>query len=626
MANDKLKYNFKPIPKQTPNIGIDSKNALVNLLANDEGVAETLDGSILNSFRNISDNRETLYTMYDSMSKDILISSALELYADDATEYNDNGDVIWAESNDDDIRNHVNYLLTSLKLDQYAWQHIHALVKYGDLYIETFRSSDLKEKTQGKDNLIQNTKRLNEENNKSDINKDKAVLTEDIIVNLYAENDRLQEYIETVANPAEIFDLTKRGKTAGFLKAEVTSKAANAQNTLFPYQYNYAYDSQDIKLYDPTKYIHIMLPDTSLRNPEEVRLFNVPAVADRVEYADKVQEATYTVKRGKSILYDLFKIYREISLLEDSILLNRVTRSALVRIIQVEVGDMGKPQVHQLLARVKSLFEQKSALNKDTQMTEYTNPGPVENNIYMPTRGGLGNITTNTLGGDFDVKSLTDLDYFNNKLFAGLKVPKQYLGFVDDNAGFSGGESLMRISSRYSKTIKRIKNAYIQGITTLINIFLLDKGLDSYVNRFTIKMTSPSTQEDSERAETLRTKVELTRDVMDLFADVEDNKTKLKLTKALLSDTITNEDFMNILNEYLEDNSNIPEEDNLDIDMPDEPTTNHSSGLDNIDADLDLDKIDNEQEDTLPSPDELDLDLTDNEEVSNELDNLDNNE
>ena len=120
MANDKLKYNFKPIPKQTPNIGIDSKNALVNLLANDEGVAETLDGSILNSFRNISDNRETLYTMYDSMSKDILISSALELYADDATEYNDNGDVIWAESNDDDIRNHVNYLLTSLKLDQYA--------------------------------------------------------------------------------------------------------------------------------------------------------------------------------------------------------------------------------------------------------------------------------------------------------------------------------------------------------------------------------------------------------------------------------------------------------------------------------------------------------------------------
>lgn len=139
-------------------------------------------------------------------------------------------------------------------------------------------------------------------------------------------------------------------------------------------------------------------------------------------------------------------------------------------------------------------------------------------------------------------------------------------------------------------------------------------------------MTSPSTQEDSERAETLRTKVELTRDVMDLFADVEDNKTKLKLTKALLSDTITNEDFMNILNEYLEDNSNIPEEDNLDIDMPDEPTTNHSSGLDNIDADLDLDKIDNEQEDTLPSPDELDLDLTDNEEVSNELDNLDNNE
>lgn len=620
MADDKLRYKFTPIPKSTPNIGIDSKNALVNLLAQDEGVAETLDGSLLNSFRNISDNRENLYKMYDSMSKDILISSALELYADDATEYNDSGDVIWAESDDDDIRNHVNYLITSLKLDQNAWQHIHSLIKYGDLYLETFRSSDLKEKSQGKNNLIQNTKALNEEK----ISKDNVVLTEDVIVNIYADNDRLQDYIETVSNPAEIFDLTKRGKTAGFLKAEVTTKENKTQNSLFPYQYDYNYDSQDIRLYDPTKYVHIMLPDTSLRNPEEVRLFNVTPNSDRVEYSKDIQEATYNVRRGKSILYDLFKIYREISLLEDSILLNRVTRSALVRIIQVEVGDMGKAQVHQLLARVKSLFEQKSALSKDQEMSEYTNPGPVENNIYMPTRGGLGNITTNTLGGDFDVKSLTDLDYFNNKLFAGLKVPKQYLGFVDDNAGFSGGESLMRISSRYSKTIKRIKNAYIQGITTLINIFLLDKGLDSYVNKFTIKMTSPSTQEDAERAETVRTKVELIRDVMDLFADVEDTKTKLKMTKSLLSDAINNEEFLNILNEYIEEDisdTSMETEDDLgnDLDLGGGPDGSGSS----FDIDSELNDLDKEEEDKLPSPDELDVDLTDNEEVSDELNDLD---
>jgi hypothetical protein len=79
--------------------------------------------------------------------------------------------------------------------------------------------------------------------------------------------------------------------------------------------------------------------------------------------------------------------------------------------VQVEVGDMPKTQVKNTLRRVKELMEQKSAVNTGKAMSEYTNPGPVENNIYLATHNGQGAVTIGTVGGDVEVKSLADLDY-----------------------------------------------------------------------------------------------------------------------------------------------------------------------------------------------------------------------
>ena len=64
-------------------------------------------------------------------------------------------------------------------------------------------------------------------------------------------------------------------------------------------------------------------------------------------------------------------------------------------------------------------------------MSEYTDPGPMENNVYVPTHNGIGAISTQQVGGDVDVKSLADLDYFKNKYFGALRVPKQYFGETD---------------------------------------------------------------------------------------------------------------------------------------------------------------------------------------------------
>ena len=129
-----------------------------------------------------------------------------------------------------------------------------------------------------------------------------------------------------------------------------------------------------------------------------------------------------------------------------------------------------------------------------------------------------------------------------------LKVPKQYFGFTDDNAGFSGGQSLSIISSRYAKTVIRIQNTLIQALTDAINLILINKGLSGYINKFAIKMQKPVTQDDIDRRDNMANNNQVTSDIMGLVGElVEDNSTKLKILKSLLSKYLINPEILEII-------------------------------------------------------------------------------
>ena len=292
---------------------------------------------------------------------------------------------------------------------------------------------------------------------------------------------------------------------------------------------------------------------------------------------------------------------------------------------------MDKTQVGPTLARIKQLMEQKSAINTGKSFSEYTNPGPMENNIYVPIReGGKGNISIQSLGGDIDVKGLSDIDYFNNLFFGGLSVPKQFFSFTDDNAGFSGGESLSLISSRYAKMVKRIQNTIIQALTDAINLMLLDKGLDSYINKFELQMVSPTTTEEKDRMDTLSTRINSIRDTMDLLADIDDPVIRLKITKELLSNVINDEEIISLLEDEIDkleignDESASSKEDDFGFDdlgggdslpsssLGDFGSSGLGAGMDDLGVE-DSSTTDTAPDDnTLPSPADLGQDFTDN--------------
>ena len=237
-------------------------------------------------------------------------------------------------------------------------------------------------------------------------------------------------------------------------------------------------------------------------------------------------------------------------------MLSRLTKSALVRILQIEVGDMPKPEVESLLRRVKNMIEQKMALNKHNgEVHSYNSPGPMENIIYVPTKDGKGAITPNNLGGDVNIKDIVDLEYFNNKKLSALKIPKQYLNY-DSPEGLGNGTSLTKLSSRYAHTIMRIQIAYTMGITNILNLFFLDKKLD-YINKFTVKMVSPSTIEDSERDEQMSTRIDHVSSILDLVSEKVDEDGLTEILNWLFNNFLN----LNEISDIIKDHKVISEED-----------------------------------------------------------------
>lgn len=564
-------------PKPKIEIGIDTEDKLYNNII-DEGSSTSIDISEIERFSTLSQNRNQLYNLIDSMAEDITISAGLEIYAEDVTQKNDKGDIVWVESSDDNISKYVTFLLNSWKVNKHIYSWVYSLCKYGDLYLKLYRKSDVS------DDLFyeeDNSKQLNEDYTNLDyLNKDeKEQINEDVKIVAYDKSDHYVDYIEMISNPAEIFELTKFGKTAGYIKAPIAASNTITNSSWDNNSFKYRFRKNDVNLYQPTEFVHASLQDDVSRFPEQVDIF----IDNNADMSNSTADYSYNVNRGQSLLYNLFKVWRQLSLLENSVLLNRLTKSSITRIIGVEVGDMPKENVPVHLMGVKRLIEQKSAINEAISMSEYTNPGPIDNTVYVPTHKGIGAITSQQIGGDVDVKSLADLDYYKNKLYSGLRIPKQYLGDTDDATGFNGGTSLTIISSRYAKTIQRIQTSITQMLTDAINLYLLDRNLSNYINKFTLQMQVPTTQEELDRRDNMASKVQIVSDIMSLLSDIEDQASKLKILKNLLSTVISDNEIMSLLQDEIDKleaelNENIDEDNDDDMDLGEFSSSRGPSG------------------------------------------------
>ena len=504
----------------------DENNLYFNIDKNVDTIRDSNDDLLnmneINKFRLLKSNRNEKFNSFDLMSQDSRVASILNMYADDCTQYNQSSKIIWAESSDQNCADFVNRLIDNLQLNKHAWSHIYSLCKYGDLYLELFYDEEKINNTNGTNNYFR------------------------------PNGSTIEERIEMVRNPGSMFDLISHGKTSFYVK--VNSNEENYEAISQGMQmYQNSSKPEDNCLYPPDKFIHISLNDAFNRFTNKYILQNTETGKDE----------EFDIKEGTSILANAFKTWSELNLLEDSVLLNRLSKSAIIRLIQIEVGNTEGEDVQEVLKSLRDKISRSRYFDKTTgDFKNQANPGPLENIIYHATHKGNGAITHSTIGGDVNVKDLADVDYFLEKFAQSFPIPVAYLKQKnDDGGGLSAGTSLTKFDAKYGRTLKRIQSAYISGIIDLINVYAYKKGLSDYMNMFTIKMVSPSAVEDNERDEQLKNHTDMIRDIMQVINDQDEAynpQTKKKMIAYLAQTLLQDQGLTDILQEDLNENENQP--------------------------------------------------------------------
>ena len=108
----------KPVTlDSTTKINLDITKSLIDNII-EAGLSSRLDVSNLERFTSISNSRDQVYQLIDTMCQDAAVTSIVRLYAEDATEISDTGHIVWCESPDPNISKFVNYLLNVINVDK----------------------------------------------------------------------------------------------------------------------------------------------------------------------------------------------------------------------------------------------------------------------------------------------------------------------------------------------------------------------------------------------------------------------------------------------------------------------------------------------------------------------------
>ena len=441
-----------------------------------------IDYAAFGKFREISENRKAQYNAYDEMTRDVIIATAVSMYAEDATQYDTSGRIIWVDAEDAELAVYLNDLLELLNIPKMLYSIAYSLVEYGDVYLRLYKKP--------KENALEGKEDLHDSLGKiSDAQSEREMKS--LLEAMIDKDVDYEDYVEIVDSPEDHFDLVQKGKTCQFA---VVNQAKGSK-------------SEQVELFPPDQFIHIYIENTHIRDKEHFEF----TTYDQETQTKRTHQ--YKVRRGKSMLYDIYAVQKEIQLLESSMLLGRISKTAMTRSISVEVGDMSKADVRKLTRRIKSAMESKLSIRKFTegnggQMRSYSAPGGFDNIVVNPTRNGKGALSMQTFGGDFDPKSLIDMEYFNNKRCGGLRIPKAFIGF-DEAMGSNAGGSLTKLDSRYGRTVKMVQSCIIAGITDMLNLFLLHRGMEDKLNEFRVHMVSPTTVDDIDRDDLLMNRLNL---------------------------------------------------------------------------------------------------------------------
>jgi hypothetical protein len=217
---------------------------------------------------------------------------------------------------------------------------------------------------------------------------------------------------------------------------------------------------------------------------------------------------------GRSYLEPARRIFKQYVLMEDAMLIHRISRSPDRRIFYINVGSIPPNEVENFMQKTISTMKRTPLM--DNQTGEYNlkyNQQNLLEDFYIPIRGNDTTTKIETTPG-LQYDGIQDVTYLRDKLFAALKVPKAFMGYEKD---LTGKATLAAEDIRFARTINRIQRIALSELYKIALVHLYSQGYTGeQLTNFELDLTTPSIIYDQEKIALLTQKVDLAQKIMDL--------------------------------------------------------------------------------------------------------------
>jgi hypothetical protein len=367
--------------------------------------------------------RRELFLDYDAMDNDPILSSALDIYADESTTKNEFGDVLTIKTDNQQVKEILESLFyDTMNIEFNLWPWVRNLCKYGDCFITL------------------------------------EIAEGDGVINVH---------------PQSVYYVTR---TEGLNDPQrINRKEQGIKFTVDPDKFGkHEYDNFEMahfRLYSDTNYLPY----------------------------------------GKSMLENARRLWKQITLMEDAMMIHRIMRAPEKRIFKIDIGNIPPQEVDNYMQKIINKI--KKTPFQDQKTGDYNlkyNMMNITEDFFMPVRGGDSGTQIDTLNG-LQYTAIEDIDYLKAKLFAALKVPKAFLGYEED---INGKATLAAEDIRFARTIERIQKVVVSELTQIAIAHLIAQGVEGMdAVDFKLELTNPSTIYEQEKINLWAEKVRLATDM-----------------------------------------------------------------------------------------------------------------
>jgi hypothetical protein len=267
------------------------------------------------------------------------------------------------------------------------------------------------------------------------------------------------------------------------------------------------YNTERLELIDPN-------------NPNSVKFKITEDPNGKMEYDNfeiahfRLLSDTNWLPYGKSMIENGRRLWKQLSLMEDAMLIHRIMRAPEKRVFKIDIGNIPPQEVDNYMQRIINKMKKVPFIDKNSG--EYNLKYNMQNlteDFFLPVRGGDSGTSIENISG-LDYAATDDIQYLKNKLFAALKIPKAYLGY-DENV--NGKATLAAEDVRFARTIERIQRTIISELTKIAIVHLYAQGIqDVEMTNFELSLINPSTIYEQERLNLWSEKVRLATDIAGL--------------------------------------------------------------------------------------------------------------